>query len=214
MKKIKLFLTDDHQIILDGLKAFLDKYPEMEVCDTALNGEDTLKKLEDITVDVVILDINMPPGMDGIESARQIRKKYPKTKIILLTMYGDGQYILNALRLGINGYVIKEKSTETLVGAIHAVLSDNRYFPPDLLNRVDFSNEEETDKEEVQLTKRETEILRLIAQNPSLSAREIADLLFIARTTVEKHVQNMKDKLDLHKTVELVMYAKEKKLCN
>lgn len=213
MKKIKLFLADDHQIVLDGLQALLEKDPQMEIAGTAHSGEETLRLLEQQPADVVVLDISMPPGMDGIETARHIRKRYPNTKIVLLTMHGDGQFILNALRMGIHGYVIKEKSKESLVAAIHAVLGGNRYFPPALLNRVDFSAEPEPDKEEVQLTKREKEIICLMAENPSFTSREIAERYFIARATVEKHVQNIKEKLGLHKNTELVKYAIEKKLC-
>lgn len=214
MKKIKLFLADDHQIVLDGLQALLEKDAQMDIVGTAHSGEETLRLLEQQTADVVVLDISMPPGMDGIETARHIRKRYPNTKIVLLTMHGDGQFILNALRMGIHGYVIKEKSKESLVAAIHAVLGGNRYFPPELLNRVDFSAEPEPDKEEVQLTKREKEIICLMAENPSFTSREIAERYFIARTTVEKHVQNIKEKLGLHKNTELVKYALEKKLCH
>ncbi|HRI60307.1 MAG TPA: response regulator transcription factor [Saprospiraceae bacterium] len=213
MKKIKLFLADDHQIMLDGLLAFLEKESGIEITGTAKSGEDTLRLLEQQSADVVILDISMPPGIDGIETAKQIRKLYPKTKIILLTMIGDGRYILNALKRGIHGYVIKEKSKETLVAAIHAVLKGNRYFPPELLNRLDGIDDPEDKAEEVQLTKREKEILCLLAENPSFTTREIAERLFIARTTVEKHIQNTKEKLDLHRNTELVRYAMEKKLC-
>lgn len=214
MKSIKLFLADDHQIVLDGLQSFLEKEPQLEITGTAHSGEETLRLLEQQSADVVVLDISMPPGMDGIETARHIRKRYPNTKIVLLTMHGDGHFILNALRMGIHGYVIKEKSKESLVAAIHAVLGGNRYFPPELLNRVDFSAESEPDTEEVQLTKREKEIICLMAENPSFTSREIAERYFIARTTVEKHVQNIKEKLGLHKNTELVKYAIEKKLCN
>ena len=213
MKKIKLFLADDHQIMLDGLLAFLEKEPQMDIVGTAHSGEETLRLLEQQAADVVVLDISMPPGMDGIETARHIRKRHPNAKIVLLTMHGDGQFILNALRMGIHGYVIKEKSKESLVAAIHAVLGGNRYFPPELLNRVDFSAEPELEKEEVQLTKREKEIICLMTENPSFSSKEIAEQYFIARTTVEKHVQNIKEKLGLHKNTELVKYAIEKKLC-
>ena len=212
MKKIKLFLADDHQIMLDGLRAFLEKEPQIEINGTAHSGEETLRLLEQQPADVVVLDISMPPGMDGIETARHIRKRYPLTKIILLTMLGEARFIYHALRAGIHGYVVKEKSKETLLSAIHAVLGGNRYFPPDLLNRLDGLDEPE-DEDEVQLTKRETEILCLMAQNPSFTSREIAERLFIARTTVEKHVQNVKEKLNLHKNTELVKYAMEKKLC-
>jgi len=213
MKSIKLFLADDHQIVLDGLQSFLEKEPQLEITGTAHSGEETLRLLEQQSADVVVLDISMPPGMDGIETARHIRKRYPNTKIVLLTMHGDGHFILNALRMGIHGYVIKEKSKESLVAAIHAVLGGNRYFPPELLNRVDFSAESEPDTEEVQLTKREKEIICLMAENPSFTSREIAERYFIARTTVEKHVQNIKEKLGLHKNTELVKYAIEKKMC-
>ncbi len=213
MKKIKLFLADDHQIMLDGLQAFLEQEPSMEIIGTAQSGEETLRLLELDATDVAILDIRMPPGIDGIETAKLIRKRHPKTKIVLLTMIGDGHFILNALRMGIHGYVIKEKSKETLVAAIHAVLGNNRYFPPELLNRVDFSEQDDTDKEDVQLTKREREIICLLAENPAYTAREIAERLFLAKTTVEKHVQNAKNKLELHKNTELIKYALEKKLC-
>ena len=212
MKKIKLFLADDHQIMLDGLRAFLEKEPQLEIAGTAHSGEETLRRLEQQPADVVILDVSMPPGMDGIETARHIRKRHPKTRIVLLTMHGDGRYILNALRQGIHGYVIKEKSKETLVAAIHAVMAGNRYFPPELLNRLDGIDDPEND-EDVNLTKRETEILCLMAENPAYTARDIAEHLSIARVTVEKHVQNVKNKLDLHKNTELVKYAMEKKLC-
>lgn len=212
MKKIKIFLADDHQIMLDGLQAFLEKEPQIEITGTAHSGEDTLRLLEQQPADVVVLDVSMPPGIDGIETARYIRKRYPHTKIILLTMHGDGHYILQALRLGIQGYVIKEKSKETLAAAIHAVLGGNRYFPPELLIRIEDADDPEAENE-IQLTKRETEILCLMSKNPSFSSREIADRLFIARTTVEKHVQNIKEKLELHKNTELVKYAIEKKLC-
>lgn len=213
MKKITVLLADDHQIMLDGLQSFLEKESNIEVVGIALSGPEVLEILEQKTADVVILDINMPPGMDGIETGRVIRQRYPAIKIILLTMYSDGSYILNALKLGIHGYVIKEKSKETLVAAIYAVLGGNRYFPPELLNKVDFSADTTTEAEDVQLTKREKEILCIMAGNPAYTSREIAELMFIARATVEKHVQNIKDKLDKHRNVELVMYALEKKLC-
>lgn len=213
MKKIKLFLTDNHQIMLDGLQAFLEKEPQMEIVGTAHSGEDTLKALENNVADVVILDISMPPGMDGIETAKLLKRRYPKTKIILLTMIGDARYIFNALRLGIHGYIIKEKSKETLLNAIHAVMLGNRYLPPDLLNRLDGIDEPEED-EEAKLTKRETQILCHMVENPSYTSQDLANELCIAKTTVEKHIHNFKKKLKKHRNTELIKYAIEKKLCN
>ncbi|MDX2279943.1 MAG: response regulator transcription factor [Saprospiraceae bacterium] len=214
MKKIKILLADDHQIMLEGLKALLEKESEMEVVGMANSGEDALKLFDAELIDVAVLDISMPPGIDGIKTALQIRKKSPKTKTILLTMYGDGAFILNAFKRDIDGYVIKEKSTDTLITAIQTVLRGKRYFPLELLDRIDPNDlQRDKDDEEVQLSKRETEIICLMATETALNAREIADRLFIAKTTVDKHIQNIMEKLDLHKSKDLVKYAIEKKLC-
>lgn len=212
MKKVRLLLADDHQIVLDGIQAFLAAEPGLEIAGCARSGEEALLLLERQTVDVLVLDINMP-GLDGIETAKLVRRRHPATRIILLTMTGDGHFILNALRLGIHGYVIKEKSKETLVTAIHCVAGGSRYFSPDLLDRIDFSNQAKDEQDEVQLTRRETEILCLMAEEPSFTAKEVADRLNIAKTTVEKHIYNIKEKLDLHRNMELIKYALEKKLC-
>jgi DNA-binding NarL/FixJ family response regulator len=213
MNKIKLLLADDHQIVLAGLIALLEKEPGLEIVCTARNSEETLNLMAQHTIEVAILDISMPPGIDGVETAKLIRKSYPKTKIILLTMIGDGHYILNALKLGIHGYVMKEKSTETLLMAIRSVHGGSRYFSPDLLNRVDFSAAPESDQE-AQLTKREIEILCLMAKEPALTSKDIAGNLFIAKTTVDKHLQNIKEKLDLKTNKALLKFAIEKKLCD
>lgn len=214
MKKISLFLTDDHQIVLDGLQAFLEKDPQIEIAGTAHSGEETLEAMERTPVDVVILDISMPPGMDGIETAKLIKRRFPRTKVILLTMIGEARYILSALRLGINGYIVKEKSKETLMAAINAVMLGNRYIPLDVLNRLEgMEDGPEDNDDEVKLTSREKEILCLMAAEPSLNSQELADRLFIVKVTAEKHIQNMKKKLDLHKNTELVKYAIDKKIC-
>ena len=102
MKKINILLADDHQIILDGLQSFVAHEAELDIIGTALNGEETLQLLQLHHVDVAVLDINMPKP-DGLELARIIRKQYPKTKVILLTMIGDGNYILKAMQQGIDG---------------------------------------------------------------------------------------------------------------
>lgn len=213
MKKINLFLVDDHQIMLDGLQAFLEKEPQIKIVGTARSGEETLQKLETQPADVVVMDISMPPGMDGIETAKLIKRRYTKTKIILLTMIGESRFILNALRVGIHGYVIKEKSKESLMAAIHAVLNGNRYFPPDLLNRLDEEEETEEEEETINLTTREKEIICLMAKQPNLTAEQVAEQLFIATVTVQTHIRNAKDKLGMHRIAELVLYAKEKNLC-
>lgn len=217
MEKIKLLLVDDHQIVLDGLCAFLEKAPRMEITGTALSGEKALELMQQQPADVVVLDISMPNGMNGIDTAKALKSSYPNTKIILLTMHGESRYIIQALRKGIHGYVMKEKSKETLLSAIHAVLNKNRYFPPDLIDRL----EDATDEEEgpnatantVELTHREKEIICLMAREPHLTAKQVADRLRIATYTVQTHIRNAKEKLGMGRTQELVMYAVEQKLC-
>lgn len=213
MKPINLFLVDDHQIVLDGLSALFENSPETVVVGTAHSGESALDRLESLSADVVVLDVSMPPGIDGIETAKLIRRRFPNIKIILLTMVGEGHYIMNALRLGIHGYVMKEKSKETLMTAIRAVVNNARFYPSDLLNRIDFSTASTIEDEAVQLTKREKEILCLMVRRPGFSSRDLGEFLSISRTTVERHVQNIKDKLKIHKNTELVMYAMEHKVC-
>jgi two-component system, NarL family, nitrate/nitrite response regulator NarL len=218
MKKINLLLADDHQIVLDGLEAFLKTDARIGTIATAHSGDIVLQQLEqnasENPIDVAILDISMPPGMDGIETAKYIRRRFPNVKIILLTMVGDGHFILNALRMGIHGYVVKEKSKEVLLTAIETVFQEGkRYFSPDILARIPEIGGVDS-SEPVQLTKREKEILCILTHEPGLTAQKIGDKIFIARATVERHIQNIKDKLDLRKNTELVRYAIENRLCN
>lgn len=214
MKKIKILLVDDHQIFLDGLQSLLDKEPEMEVVGQADSGEETLRQLALQPVEVVVLDISMPPGMNGIEAAKHIKKQYPATKIILLTMESEGKVIYQAMRMGLHGYVLKNKSKESLVAAIHAVVKGNHYFPPELLLRL-IGNEEmpDDDESEVKLTQREIEIICLMKKHPEFTSKEIGEHLFIATTTVEKHQQNAKKKLGFTRNQQLILYAQEKNIC-
>jgi two-component system nitrate/nitrite response regulator NarL len=213
MKKITVLLADDHEIVLDGMLAFLEKESEVHVAGIAKDGAQALEILAREPVDVAILDISMPT-LNGLEAARHIRRHFPQTKILLLSMHGEASFIVNAMRLGVHGYILKEKSKETLIGAIHAVHRGSRYWPPELLARMEDSSllDEKADVELPELTERELEILRLIAKNPSLSAKEIGDQLHIAETTVSTHSRNMKQKLGLKKNTELVKYALEHNL--
>jgi DNA-binding NarL/FixJ family response regulator len=205
MKTIKILLADDHAIILDGLKALLEKEPDMDVAALAYTGEDVLEILKQQPIDVVVMDISMPPGMDGIKTAKYIWRRHSAVKVILLTMSGDRHFIANAINSGVNGYVLKEKSKESLIAAIRAVYSGNNYFPPDL-----FANAPawgDLPEEEVKLTKRELEILEKIVEDPDLTSKDIGDLLFIERVTVDRHLQNIREKLDIRTRAGLLKYA-------
>lgn len=211
MKKIKLLLADDHQIMLDGLKAFLEKEEALEVVAAVLSGEKALETMEKSPVDVAVLDISMPGGMDGFETATVIKKKYVNTKIILLTMFNEGQYVLNALELGVDGYVVKEKSKETLVGAIHSVVKNTPYYSPELLAKIKDAKPF-LKKEEIQLTRREKEIVYIMAENPEYTSKDIGQSLSIDSTTVDKHIQNIIGKLGLRNRAALKSYASKNQI--
>ncbi|MCA0237189.1 MAG: response regulator transcription factor [Bacteroidetes bacterium] len=215
MKKIKLLLVDDHQIILDGISSFLEKENDFEIMGFALDGEGALDFLAHHMVDVVVMDISMP-HKDGIETARVVRKEFPNIKIILLTMQGDGQYILNAMKLGVHGYVLKEKSKEILVRAIHCVHTGSTYWSPDLIPRI--ANAQlihyEGHNDDIHLTLREKEIICLLVKEPSLTAKQMADRLNIAALTVETHLRNARQKLKISTSRELMQYAQTNNLCS
>jgi two-component system, NarL family, nitrate/nitrite response regulator NarL len=214
MKKIKLLIVDDHQIILDGIASFLEKETEMSIVGFAHNGEQALTFLQSTPVDVVVLDIHMPV-LDGVKTSKQIKKQYPNTKIILLTMEGDGQYILRAMQLGIHGYVVKEKSKEVLVQAIHSVAKGSSYWSPDLLPRIaEAQLLYPPDNGDVKLTMREVEIIRLMAEKPSLTAKEVAGELKMAAHTVNTHLRNARQKLKVGRTAELIKHILDQHSCN
>ncbi len=223
MKEIKVLLADDHQILLDGILSFLEKNAEekgaanpslIKVVGVAHNGEEALRLMEKQPVDVAVLDINMPV-LDGLETARRIRQQYAATKIILLTMQGEGYFVLNALRSGVHGYVVKEKSTETLIQAIRQVFHGSKYYSPDLLDGIGPEHTESSpEKPVVDLTVREREILCHLAKNPNQTAEDIGAQLHIAMVTVQTHLRNIKQKLNMKKSGELIKYAVENKLCS
>lgn len=205
MEKIKILLADDHQIVLDGIQAFLEKEKEIQVMAYAKNGEEVLEYLNDHKVDIAVLDLRMPKK-DGLETAKHILKNHPATKVILLTMHGEGDFIFQALKMGIHGFVLKEKSKETLVGAIHGVYRGSNFYSPDLYERLkDKKALEDDPEEEVHLTEREKEVLGLTGE--ALSAKEIATKLDINETTVNTHWRNLREKLKLPSVQALVRYA-------
>lgn len=212
MKDLNILLVDDHKIVIDGLKSVLsDKYNSNLIQETH-SGEDALNILKTPLIDLVLLDVSMPSGIDGIETAKRIRKEHPEVKIILLTMMGDGNFIVNALKIGVHGYVMKEKSKEILLNAIENVMDGKNYFSPDLLSRISATSyNEDQKKETVKLTKRELDILEHMVKNPHLTVKAIATKLDIVQVTAEKHIQNMKEKLDISRSAELIKYAIEHK---
>jgi two-component system response regulator NreC len=205
MNKTNILLTDDHQIIIDGLKSLLKNSDEINVLAEANNGREALRILGILSVDVVLLDIDMPV-MNGIDALKEIRKHYRDVKVIILSMHNEAGMIKSLIELGANGYLLKSCTQDELIGAITNVAAGHSYFSTDvtlaLLNPATTSN---PDKKNEWLTERETEILKLIAAG--FSNKEIGDRLFISHRTVDTHRTNLMKKLDVSNIAGLISYA-------
>lgn len=206
---IRVLIADDHKITTDGIQAFLEKEPGIEVAGVASNGQQVLKILEKQAVDVAVLDISMPV-MDGIETTRAIVSQYPKTKVVVLSMFKKKAFVKGMLDAGAMGYVLKDNSKEALVFAIHSVSKGGRIIPPEILD-IYFSGPPQAEEEAINLTERELEIVCLLAEG--LTAREIGEALNIAKVTVETHIRNAKSKLGINRKAQLVRWAMDKGVC-
>ena len=202
---IRVLLADDHQMFIAGMKSFLQNEARIEVVGEALNGHQVLECLEKQPADVVVLDIRMPE-MDGEATLRELKKRYPKTKVLILTMHDQPEVILRFLHHQANGYILKDRSKEELISAIFAVFNNNSYYPPSILNKV--TGARHLPEEEVQFTERELEVLRLVEKG--YKDREIADRLFIHFVTVQTHIRNMRRKVGVSNRMGVVHYAREK----
>ena len=211
-KVIKVVVADDHQMIIDGIKAFFIENENIHLLDSANSGEELFRILADKKVDIVITDINMP-GMDGIEITRNIKKQYPNIKVIALSMYIDKNLITEMISAGANGYVLKNTGKQDLIDAITTVHKGEKYYSSDVaLKMMDAKTSGESIYEynrnadlDVNLTKREIEILKLISQE--YTTPQIAEKLFISTYTVDTHRKNLIAKLDVKNVAGLVKYA-------
>jgi len=213
MQKIRVLLVDDHAILREGIKALLGTQNNIEVVAEAENGREAVLKATQFDPDVVILDISMPL-MDGLEATRQMKRQCPKIRILILTMHDDEEYFFQLLRAGASGYITKRAVGSELASAIEAVYRKESFFCSSMAKyllsdylRLDKATE---DIEQVQLTSREREIVKLIAEG--YTNQQIADSLHRSVKTIESHRSNILRKLDIHDTIELVKYAVRKKL--
>jgi DNA-binding NarL/FixJ family response regulator len=208
IKKIKIFLVDDHALFREGLKFILTQVPNFSIVDEASDGNEFLEKIQIETPDIVLMDISMP-GMDGIEATEKAVKMFPSLKIIVITSYGDEVYYLKMIKAGASGFVQKKTSMEELQKAIEMVASGENYFPPNMLQRIIIkisnSSENSQDISGIQLSGREKEILMLICQG--FSNNEIGEKLFISPKTVDNHRTNLLSKTGTRNSAHLVMYA-------
>ena len=211
MNKIRIVLVDDHQMLIDGLKAILSTFENIEIVKTYTNGNQLLNEFESLKIDLILTDISMPQ-IDGYELTKQIKKIKADTKVIAVSMSGDIANINRMLDAGISGYVLKNAGNDELLEAIEKVASGKMHFSDDVTEEMVKSSKEKDKKpsEKISLSEREIEILKLIAQEHNNA--QIGDILFISERTVETHRKNMMRKMNFKTMIGLVKYAMDNKL--
>jgi DNA-binding NarL/FixJ family response regulator len=212
MKTIRVIVADDHTIIRSGLKALLDREPDIEVVAEAADGRQAVQKAQELQPEVVLLDIAMP-NLNGIEAARQIAAKHERMGIIILSMHSDESYVLKALKAGARGYLLKDSSESDVMNAVRAVNAGKAYFSPEISRMMADDYLRQMQQRGVEdsyelLTSREREILQMLAEGKS--NKDVANLLNLSLHTVETHRSNILQKLNLHSVPELILYAVRK----
>ncbi|OGL41384.1 MAG: DNA-binding response regulator [Candidatus Schekmanbacteria bacterium RIFCSPHIGHO2_02_FULL_38_11] len=210
MKKIKILLVDDHAVLRSGLKLLLNAQPDMEVLDEATDGLEAINKAVKLFPDIVLMDISMP-GIGGLEAAKRIKAKCPKTKILVLTMHDDEKYLDEFLRHGASGYVVKKAADTELTAAIRAVNRGEIALHPAVTKKLinNYLNISSPSKKKNgqhdHLSEREQQVLKLIVLGHT--NKEISEALFISIKTVETHRTRILQKLNLNTRAQLVQYA-------
>ena len=199
MTNIRVLLADDHSLVRRGFRRLLDDEPGISVVGEACDGAEVIDLARKVRPDVIIMDMSMP-GLNGTQATIEILKFLPGVGIIILSMYEEANYVRNAMRAGARGYLLKNASEVDLAAAIKEVARGKKVVDPKLQHPLDMR----VDNSSV-LTPRERQILQLIAE--ANTTREIAALLDLSVNTVAVHRANMMDRLGLHKTAELVLYA-------
>ena len=203
MKAPKVYILDDHQIVVDGIKLMLENVPDIEIVGSQTDPALALEQLQNLKPDVLICDITMP-GMTGVEISKLVSKTSPSISILILTMVDTTTVLSELLESGIKGYILKNKGKDELIGGIRAVASGNNYFSPEIMQQI-LNAAKNLDKPQT-LTVREIEIIKLLAQG--MSSSQIAAKLFISENTVETHRRNILRKTNSHSTVELINYSR------
>jgi two-component system response regulator NreC len=200
---VEILLADDHEIVREGFRALLEHHG-FRVIGEASDGHEAVRLVQKLKPQVAVLDLSMPL-LSGIEASRQIASVSPSTKTILLTMYKEDQYILEALRAGISGYILKTKGTKELVDAIRQVLRGMTYLRPEVSRSVIEAYRAGVQPHAVPISPRERQVLQLVAEGKS--TKEIASVLGISVKTASAHRTRLMSKLDIHETAGLVRFA-------
>lgn len=209
--KLKIFIVDDHQILIDGIESMLKGISEFEVVGKSLDGNLALEFLSDNQVDVLLTDLYMPK-MTGIELTQKVKKNFPEVKVLALSVSYDVSIVHDLIDAGIAGFIIKTIGRDELIEAIHEIAKGNIYFSREVSNEIlrSLSNRNDVEEENYHLTEREIEIVKLIAQE--FSNGEIAKKLCISERTVETHRKNIYRKTNTKTIVGLIKYAVEHRL--
>ncbi|MDE3157588.1 MAG: response regulator transcription factor [Acidobacteriota bacterium] len=209
---IRILLADDHTVVRDGLRALLEKQPDMTVVAEASDGRDSIRLAEEQSPDVVVMDIGMP-SLNGIEATRRILAANPRTAVVMLSMHQDESYVLRSLKAGAKGYLLKDSLRGDVIDAIRAVAQGRSFLTRKvrLMLQEDYVRQMESrgleDSYDL-LTDREREVLHMVAEGKS--NKEVAGLLNISPTTVETHRAHILQKLGIHSVPELILYAVRK----
>lgn len=214
MKPVRVILADDHSLVRAGIKSLIQNFSMIEVIGEAENGREAIKLIEEMVPDLVLLDIAMPE-LNGLEVVSRIAKELPEVKIIILSMHANEEYVVQALRAGANGYLLKDSAPTELEFAINAVIRGESYLSPAIskhvvdtyLRRITDQPKESEGEPDIfkQLTSRQREILQLIAEGNS--TKDIANKLNVSIKTVETHRMQLMDRLGIHDIAGLVRYA-------
>lgn len=208
MNKIKILLADDHKLVLEGLKLMIHSFDHLEVIKEVYNGQEVINFLKSNSADVILLDLNMPI-LNGIDTTKQIKDNNPNQKIIILSMLSDIKLIKKLIKIGADGYLLKNSGQQEIINAINDVMADRTHYDQRIMEMILKSGSQSKPKTNYlpSLSRREKEILGLIIKEHTTN--EIAEKLFISPGTVESHRRNMISKLGVRNTAGLVSMSYE-----
>jgi RNA polymerase sigma factor (sigma-70 family) len=211
---IKILIADDHDVVRAGLRFLLQRQEDMEIVGEASDGRQVVRLADELSPSVIVMDIAMPQ-LNGIDAAAQILNRDPDIKIIVLSMYADEEFLIRALTAGVKGYLLKDAVQADLLRAVRAIATGRSFFSPAIAQTLaedyvrQLQNKGIEDSYEL-LTEREREVLQLLAEGKS--NKEVATLLNVSPYTVETHRTHLMQKLNLHNTADIVLYAVRKKI--
>lgn len=211
MESITVLLIDDHRVVRQGLRDFLELQDDIEVVGEAGSGEEGIQLARDLLPDIVLMDLVMP-GIDGVETTRQVKMVSPSSKVIVLTSFSDDNKVFPAIKAGAISYLLKDISPEDLAHAIRAAQRNEAVLHPEVAAKLmqEFSAPRSSEAPVDQLTPREMDVLRLVAKG--MSNKEIADTLIISEKTTKTHLSNILSKLHLADRTQVAIYALRKRL--